>query len=75
MPILPLPQRVLTVVGTGVRDSPPVQTMIKAAVVAAHEQNETLERWQVEISILVVYLVCFCLCAAVGAEVGGCTML
>lgn len=47
MPILPLPQRAAMIVSTGIRDSTPVQTILKAGVVAAHVQAERLEMWQV----------------------------
>ena len=47
MPILPLPHRAVMIVSTGFRDSTPVQTMLKAGVVAAHVHAERLERWKV----------------------------
>ncbi|CAM9599254.1 unnamed protein product, partial [Scytosiphon promiscuus] len=46
MPILPLPQKVLMIASTGLRDSFAIQAALKVAAVGAHMHRDRLERWQ-----------------------------
>ncbi|CAM9130285.1 unnamed protein product [Ectocarpus sp. 4 AP-2014] len=46
MPILPVIQKILMVLRTGIRDSSIVQVAIKVAVVGTHQHRDRLERWQ-----------------------------
>ncbi|CBN75312.1 conserved unknown protein [Ectocarpus siliculosus] len=46
MPILPVIQKILMVLRTGIRDSSVVQVAIKVAVVGTHQHRDRLERWQ-----------------------------